>query len=75
MKKDFAKPKELQQGRIAFDEEAVKKCYNFLETRPSMFIPSECLISLLSGINAQEDIQKDLLSAEQNEKLQAERFI
>ena len=40
-----------------------------------MFIPSECLISLLSGINAQEDIQEDLLSAEQNGKLQAERFI
>ena len=30
-----------------------------------MFTPSECLISLLSGINAQEDVQKDLLRAEQ----------
>ena len=49
------------QGRIAFDEEAVKKCYNLLDTRPSMFITSECLIPLSSGINAQEDVQKDLL--------------
>ena len=32
LKKDVAKPKELQQGRIAFDEEAVKKCYNLLDT-------------------------------------------
>ena len=30
-----------------------------------MFIPSECLISLLSGINAQEAVKKDLLRAEQ----------
>ena len=29
-----------------------------------MFTPSECLISLLSGVNAQEDVQKDLLRAE-----------
>ena len=75
LKKDVAKPKELQQGRIAFDEEAVKKCYNLLDTWPSMFITSECLISLSSGINAQEDVQKDLLRAEQVGKLQAERFI
>ena len=46
LKKDVAKPKELQQRRIAFDEEAVKKCYNLLDTWTSMFIPSECLISL-----------------------------
>ena len=33
LKKDVAKPKELQQGRIAFDEEAIKKCYNSLDTQ------------------------------------------
>ena len=43
IEKDFAKPKELQQGRIAFDEEAVKKCYNLLDAWPSSFIPSEYL--------------------------------
>ena len=31
-KKDVGKPKKLQQGRIAIDEEAVKKCYNLLDT-------------------------------------------
>ena len=75
LKKDVAKPKEFLQGRIAFDEEAVKKGYNLLDTWPSMVIPSECLISLSSGINAQEDVQEDLLRAEQVGKLQAERFI
>ena len=40
-----------------------------------MFIPSECLISRSYGINAQEDVQKDLLRAEQVGKLPAERFI
>ena len=75
LKKDVAKVKELQQGRTAFDEEAVKKCYNLLDTWPSMFMPSECLISLSSGINAQESVQRDLLRAEQVEKLQAERFL
>ena len=74
LKKDVAK-KELQQGRFTFDEEAEKKCSNLLDTWPSMFKPSECLISLTSGINAQEDIQKDLLRAEYVWKLQAERFI
>ena len=74
LKKDVAKPKELQQGRIAFDEEAVKKCYNLLDTWPSMFIPSECQL-LSSGINTQEDVQKDLLRAEQIGKLRAKRFI
>ena len=52
LKRDVAKQKELQQGKIAFDEEAVKKCYSFLDTWQSMLIPSECLISLSSGINA-----------------------
>ena len=75
LKKDVAKPKEFLQGRIAFDEEAVKKGYNLLDTWPSMVIPSECLISLSSGINAQEDVQEDLLRVEQVGKLQAERFI
>ena len=75
LKRDVAKQKELQQGKIAFDEEAVKKCYSFLDTWQSMFIPSECLISLSSGINAQEFLHKDLLRAEQVEKLQVERFI
>ena len=75
LKKDVAKPKKLQQGRIAFNEEAIKKCYNLLDTWPSMFIPSECLISLSSGVNAQEDVQKGLLRVEQVGKLQAEIFI
>ena len=47
---------EFLQGRIAFDEEAVNKGYNLLDTWPSMVIPSDCLISLSSGINAQEDV-------------------
>ena len=40
-----------------------------------MFIPSECLISLSSGINVQEYVWKDLLRAEQVGKFQAERFL
>ena len=43
IEKGFAKLKELQQGRIAFDEEAVNKCYNLLDAWPSSFIPSEYL--------------------------------
>ena len=74
-KKDVAKPKEPQQGRITFDEEEVKKCYNLSDTWLAMFIPSECLISLSPGINAQEDAQKDLLRAQQLGKFQVERFI
>ena len=62
---DVAKPKEVQQGRIAFNEKAIKKCYNLLDTWRSVFLPSECRLSLSSGINAQENVQKDLLRAEQ----------
>ena len=45
LRKDVAKPT-LYQWRIAFDKVAVNKCYNLLE----------CLISLSSGINAQENV-------------------
>ena len=40
----------------------------------TMFIPSECIISL-SSLGAQKHVQKNVLQAEQVGKLQAERFI
>ena len=46
-----------------------------LDTWPSMSIPIECLMLLSSGITTQEDVQEDLLRAEQVGKLEAEKFI
>ena len=67
LRKILRKPQPNFQHYVKEIEAQAKKWFSYKKTctGPSMFTPSECLISLLSGVNAQEDVQKDLLRAEQ----------
>jgi len=47
-----------------FDEEAVQNCYNVLKQWQPIFLSSEAIVSLSSGVNASEEVQNDLLNAE-----------
>ena len=70
-----SKPKELQDSRMKFDEEAVIKCYNLIMQWQPIFSSSDSIVSLSSGVNASEEVQKDLIRAESVGKTKSEEFI
>ena len=42
---------------------------------PPIFNPNDSIVSLFSGVNATEDVQRDLLKAESIGKTKAQEFI
>ena len=75
LRKTSSKPKELQTSRMKFDEEAVQNCYNIIKQWQPIFSSSDAIVSLSSGVNASEEVQRDLLKAESIGKTKSEEFI
>jgi hypothetical protein len=75
IRKMTSKPKQLQQQRIRYDEEAVTNCYKLLLDWTPIFTGSDRIVALSSGINASEDVQRDLLRAATIGKEKAQEFI
>ena len=75
LRKTPSRPKKLQKNRMKFDEKAVQNCYNVLKQQQPIFVSSEAIVSLSSGVNASEEVQNDLLNAESVGKTKSEGFI
>ena len=75
LRKAPTKPKELQNSRMKFDEEAVRNCYEVIKQWQPIFSSSDAIVSLSSGVNASEEVQHDLLKAESIGKVKSEEFI
>lgn len=75
MRKQISKPKELQKTRMEIDENKVQTCYETIKQWQPIFQSSGAIVSLSSGVNASEDVQKDLLRAETVGKEKSELFI
>ena len=75
LRKTPSRPKKLQKNRMKFDEKAVQNCYNVLKQWQPIFVCSEVIVSLSSGVNAPEEVQNDLLNAESVGKTKSEGFI
>ena len=68
-------PKDLGKSRRNFDEAAVDLCYATIKSWNNPFNHSTSIIGLSSGIAVPENVQTDLLNAENIGKTQLETFI
>ena len=67
--------KEVSASRIKFDEESVQKCSDVIDTLTPIFKESDGIISISSGVNANQDVQKDLLAAKSIGDMKSAKFI
>ena len=56
------RPKELGEKRIEYDEMKVQKCVSLIEEWSNPFQRAEELVSLSSGLQAPEDVKRNLLN-------------
>ena len=60
---------------MKFDKEAVQNCCNIIKQWQPIFSSSDAIVSLSSGVNASEEVQRDLLKTESVGKTKSEEFI
>ena len=69
------KPKDLSVKRMFFDERSVAQCYETISSCVNPFMKSSKIVSLSSGVEANTEMEADLLNAGEIGKLCFDDFI